>query len=145
MDISFDIKPPANVRVIGQVQLPILTSLNVMFGMQATCWRHHPRHLYACICSIKTKWNHLSLESHLLMLTPQQRCVVVRICKLKHTHWCVSRLQEHWSLSAPHSAAAGGRVACTMLKRVLFMPTTVSHTLVGFVFITACAQPVNST
>lgn len=91
---------------------------------------HFNSMLFECthICYIKTKWNHLPLKSHLPLHASQKTCVVVHICRLKHTHQCVSRLQEHWSLSAPHSTAARNRVACTMLNWVLFTPAAVSHT-----------------
>lgn len=140
-----NMKPSADVKVIGLVQLSIWTLVLYMpfpSKIQSTYCRLplYYSMLFECthICYIKNKWNHLPLKSHLPLHAPQKTCVVVHICKLKHTHQCVSRLQEYWSLSAPHSTAARNRVACTMLNWVLFKPAAVSHTCYSCVHHSLC-------
>lgn len=64
-------------------------------------------------------------SSHIyLRLHHKKTCWSWQPCNLKHTHQCVSRLQEYWSLSI----AAWNRVAWTMLNWVLLTPDAISHT-----------------
>lgn len=65
---------------------------------------------------------------HVYFCLYHHECVVVCICELEHTCQCVSRLQEYWSLSRTHSAAAGDRATCLMPQSGLSVPAAHSHT-----------------